>query len=121
MGATVKMPQSISELLAQHAALFAGFDRLAAPIMVSLTTPQGREMRAALNSARRKAFLGIVRELAPKRDAASAVGAAAVLQLLHSAHAWASLREQWGLSGEEAGQATRWAIEVLCATLRREA
>lgn len=121
MGPNVKMPENAAELLAQHSQLFAGFDRLAASIMASLTTPQGREMRASLNATRRKAFLRIVREVAPRRDQAAAVRAASVLQLLHSAYAWASLREQWGLSGEEAGEATRWAIEALFKTLRREA
>jgi hypothetical protein len=42
-----------------------------------------------------------------------------VLQLLHSAHAWMSMREQWGLDGQQAAAATRWAIETLLLHLRR--
>ena len=118
MGPDVRMPGSTQALLAQHAALFTGFDRIAAQIMASLTTPQGREMRASLNRERRQAFCAIVDELDPRLDRAARIRAAGVIQLLHSAHAWASLREQWGLSGAEAGKATRWAIELIFRELR---
>jgi AcrR family transcriptional regulator len=117
MGA-VRMPDSLQALLDQHAALYAGFDRIAPQIMASLTTPQGRAMRASLNRQRRKAFAAIVDQLAPGLDAAARTRAAGLIQLLHSAYAWASLREQWGLSGAEAGKATRWAIDLIIDNLR---
>lgn len=121
MSPGVGMPDSIQSLLAQHAALFTGFDRVAPQIVASVTTEQGREMRAALNGRRRKAFRSIAREAAPGLSPAECTRAAAVLQLLHSAHAWMSLRDQWGLDGREIGVATRWAIDTLLAELRRKA
>lgn len=120
MGPGIDMPTSIDELLAQHASLFAGFDQIAPQIVASITTPQGREMRGALNDRRRRAFRGIVDEVAPDLSPAARTRAAAVLQLLHSAHAWMSLREQWGLDGREAGTATRWAIDILLQHLRKK-
>jgi AcrR family transcriptional regulator len=121
MAPGVGMPDSIDTLLAQHSALFTGFDRVAPQIVASIVTEPGREMRASLNEQRCKAFRGIAREAAPGLSPAECTRAAAVLQLLHSAHAWMSLREQWGLDGREIGAATRWAIETLLAELRRKA
>jgi len=118
MGPDVGMPASAAALLAQHDALFSGFDRIARQITASIVTPQGREMRAALNAKRRDAFLAIVEEVAPHLGRAARTRAAAVLQLLHSAYAWDSMREQWGLDGKAAGKATRWAIETLLDRLR---
>lgn len=118
LGPGVTMPTSITELLAQHAELFTGFDRIPAQITASITTTQGREMRASLNRQRRKAFLSMVAELAPHADATTRTRAASVLQLLHSALAWFSLREQWDMSGAEAAKATRWAIELVVEKLR---
>jgi AcrR family transcriptional regulator len=118
MGPQIGMPQDEAALIDQHGRLFAGFDRLAPQILAALSTPQGKEMRAALNEERRTAFLGIVDEAAPGLGEPERTRAAAVLQLLHSAHAWASLREQWNLDGAAAGEATRWAIETLLTKLR---
>lgn len=119
MGKGLGMPESIEALLAQHDALFAGFDRIAPQIIASITTPQGREMRTALNKERRDAFIAIVRQAAPRLTGARLTGAAAVLQLLHSAYAWDAMRLHWGLSGKAAGDATKWAIETLLHEIRR--
>lgn len=119
MGPTIGMPSSIGQLLDQHEPLFAGFDKLAPQIIASLTTPQGREMRAALNDKRRRAFRAVVAEASPSLDSEARTRAAAILQLLHSAHAWMSLREQWGLDGPQAAAATRWAIQILLQHLRK--
>jgi AcrR family transcriptional regulator len=120
MGAGIGMPGSVEELLAQHGALFAGFDQVAPQIEASITTAPGREMRAALNERRRRAFRGIVDEAAPDLKPDARTRAAAILQLLHSAHAWMSLRDQWGMDGREAGAATRWAIDTLLQQLRKK-
>ena len=117
MGPQIDMPAGIAQLREQHRSLYAGFDRIPTQITASIGTPQGREMRRALNKKRRKAFLAIAEEVARGLPAAKRLHVAAVLQLLHSAYAWDSLREQWGLSGEEAGEATLWAIDALIASL----
>jgi AcrR family transcriptional regulator len=119
MGPDIGMPASVDELLGQHAPLFAGFDKLAPQIIASVTTPQGREMRAALNDKRRRAFRALIAEAAPSLKPEARTQAAAILQLLHSAHAWMSLREQWGFDGPQAGAATRWAIEIILQHLRK--
>lgn len=120
MGPDIGMPESADALLRQHDALFAGFDRVAPQIVASITTAQGREMRASLNRRRRKAFLAIVDAAAPGLDAKRRTAAASILQLLHSAYAWDSLREQWSLDGPASGEATKWAIKTLLKDLRRK-
>lgn len=118
MDPAVGMPVRAQELRDQHRSLFAGFDKIPSQIIASISTPQGREMRAALNKKRRKAFAAIVDDVADRLGHAEKTRAAAVLQLLHSAYAWASLREQWGLSGKGAGEATLWAIDTLLTDLK---
>ncbi len=113
MGADIGMPASLDELRGQHDRLYSAFDRIAPQIISAIATPQGREMRASLNKERQEAFLAIVAEVAPGLDGKSKRQIAALLQLLHSAYAWASLREQWDLTGADAAQATRWLIELI--------
>jgi AcrR family transcriptional regulator len=117
MGPGIGMPHSLDELRGQHRALFAGFDKVAPTIVASVTTPQGRAMRAALNAERHQAFFAIVDEIAPGLAPAERRRAAALLQLLHSAFAWDSLREQWGMDGGEAGEATLWLIDLIVSHL----
>src|SRR5262245_21681160 len=57
MGPDIGMPESIDSLLTLHEQLFTGFDRIAPQIVASISTAQGREMRASINRERRKAFL----------------------------------------------------------------
>jgi AcrR family transcriptional regulator len=118
VGAGIVMPRSVEQLLAQTPALFRGFDRIPGLMAASVHSPQGRELRASLNAERREAFLAIVREAAGGEEPPSARSRAAVIQLLHSAYAWSSMREQWGLSGEEAGRAALWAVETLLRNLK---
>lgn len=119
MAPGVGMPETVEGMLGQHDDLYAGFDRIAPQILASITTPQGREMRIALNKQRKKAFLAIVEEAAPGLSAARKQDAAAVLQLLHSAYAWDSMRQHWGMNGKAAGKASKWAIEILLRDLGR--
>ena len=115
MGEGLTLPTTLAALLAQHEPLYAGFDRIPALITASLTTEQGREMRKSLNTARQDAFLGIAKAAAPRRGARRQRQLASLLQLLHGAHAWMSLREQWDMDGTEAAATTRWAIDTLLA------
>lgn len=111
-GAAVGMPRSEAEIASKLPLLFETFDAQPGRILAALTTAQGREMRSSLDGERREAFL---KALAGAGDLAEAdrVKAAAVLQLLHSAYSWLSLREQWSLRGPEAADAVGWAIETL--------
>ena len=120
MGPDIGMPGNLVELRLQHTDLFEGFDRIATQIVAAISTPQGREMRASLNGERQHAFLAIVDEVAPHADPRRKRQAAALLQMLHSAYAWDSLREQWDMGGKDAAGATLWAIELIISSLQED-
>lgn len=113
------IPDSELALLEQQSALYRAFDKIPSQILASIGTTAGRAARAASNAEIRQAFLAVVDEVAPALPAAERMRAAAILQLLHSPYAWASLREQWGLSGDAAGKASLYVIELLMNELKR--
>ncbi|HEU4625459.1 MAG TPA: TetR/AcrR family transcriptional regulator [Steroidobacteraceae bacterium] len=119
MGSAFGIPDSQQALRMQQCELFRTFETMPCQTMASIATPAGRAVRAASNAKIRSAFLAIAEEVAPRARPAHKIQVAAVLQLLHSAYAWASLREQWGLTGEAAGEATLWAIDALLSALQR--
>lgn len=116
----IGMPTSEASLTEQLAPLFTGFDRMPAQIKASVLSPRGREMRAALDAERQRAFLAAIADATRGLDAQRRRRGAAVIQLLHSAYAWLSLREQWGLAGEEAAAAAAWVIRLILADLRKQ-
>jgi AcrR family transcriptional regulator len=110
-------PETLSAIVDQLEPLFSSFDQTPAHIRATLTTPQGRAMRAARDEDRRAAFLKAVEELEglTEQQRRSAAG---MLQLIYSAYTWLSLREQWGMTGEQAAQAAAWAAQTLIADLK---
>jgi len=114
-----RMPSTEAELTAMLRPFYTGFDTVAPQMQAVLRTPQGREMRASLNPERTRAFLAAIDDAAGDLPAADKRKAAAAIQLLHSAAAWAAMREDWGLDGEAAAEACAWAIDTLLKDLRR--
>jgi len=116
----VGMPESEASLTGQLAPLFEGFDRVPAQIRASLLSPHGREMRASLDGERQRAFVAALEDATRGLDERTRRNAAAVVQLLHSAYAWLSMREQWGLDGREAASVAAWVIRLVLADLRKQ-
>jgi AcrR family transcriptional regulator len=117
-GANVGMPEGEADILEKIGPLFATFDAAPAHITAAVTTEHGREMRSSLNAVRREAFLEALSEATRALPEAERAKAAGVIQLLYSAYAWLSLREQWDVTGQDAADAAGWAIETLLADLR---
>ena len=117
-GVRVGMPEGPADLLAKIKPLMASFDASPAQIIARITTQQGRAARSSLDPERREAFLAVVAQAAPALPEGEQAKAAAVLQLLYSAYAWLSLREQWNLAGKPAVDALGWATEALLADLK---
>jgi len=111
-------PETLDGIIEGLAPLYQSFDKTPAHIQATITTPQGRAMRATQDEERRAAFLKAVDEIGDLDDAERR-SAAAILQLLYSAHAWLSLREQWGMTGAEAAEATAWAARTLIDDLKQ--
>jgi AcrR family transcriptional regulator len=110
-------PETLDGIVERFDALFRSFDETPAHIQSVLTTPQGRALRAAGDEDRRAAFLKAVDE-AQGLSEDDRHAAAGVLQLLYSAYTWLSLREQWGMTGEQAAVAASWAARTLINDLK---
>jgi AcrR family transcriptional regulator len=118
-GPGVGIPKDADEIVRRLDEVFTGFDRNAAAIMVSLTTPEGRAVRNSVKPERvagwRKALAKELEAL-PERQRDWALG---VVQLLSTGFAWREMRDQWDMDGEEIAAACRWAIRTLLRDLER--
>lgn len=108
------------ELIAKPLQTFPGFDaneRLARALWAS---PQGREFRLSNVQERkdgiRAAIADAVRELPPRQSR----WIAAVVHVLLSSATWQTMKDYWGLSGEEAGKASAMALELLLNAVRAD-
>jgi AcrR family transcriptional regulator len=61
----------------------------------------------------------LVRDDAPGLPARRTRQVAAILRFLAGSHAWATLRQRFGLDADETAEALRWALEVLVRDVRR--
>jgi AcrR family transcriptional regulator len=109
-----------ADLIAKPLQMFPALDaneRLARALWAS---PQGREFRLS-NVKERKdgiktAIAGAVHGLPPRQ----ARWLAAVVHVLLSSATWQTMKDYWGLSGEEAGKASAMAIELLLNAVRAD-
>lgn len=106
-------PQDVATLIATPQKVFPRFAAEEGSVRASMASEAGREIRRSANPERQKAFLGCVREALPDLDANTRRRRAAVIQLIGSAHGWAAMKDYWGLSAEDAGQAAAEAIGLL--------
>ncbi len=107
------MPEHEGALPADVRALFVAFDGYEPLIRASLLSPEGRAMRMSMNAERRAGFEKALAAATQGLPAAERRRASAVIQLLFSGYAWLSMKDQWGLSGEESGDASAWAIQLI--------
>lgn len=112
-------PRDVDDLPGRIAAIFTAFDEIGAPAraMARLSAAQG--MRSAeyheRSAAFRERFSDVLDHLPPDE----ADRCFAVLRHLVSAPTWLSLRDQFGLSSEDAAGTVAWALETLLDDLRR--
>jgi AcrR family transcriptional regulator len=112
-------PETAAELLAAARAVFPKFDEQAQLMRGSLLSPQGRAISMNANAERKKAFRRAVRDGVGDLPEPQLTRLCAVVQTLYSANAWLSMRDFWGLSGEESGEAVSDAIAALLESARR--
>jgi len=112
-------PETAADLLAAARTVFPKFDEQAQLMRGSLLSPQGRAISMSANAERKRAFRRAVRDGAGDLPEPELTRLCAVVQTLYSANAWLSMRDFWGLSGEESGGAVSEAIAVLLEDARR--
>ena len=114
------MPSTADTLAPDVRALFMAFDRQEGLIRASLLSKQGRAMRNSMNAERRAGFEKALADATKGLPHAERRRAHAVVQLLFSGYAWLSMKDQWGLTGEESGDASAWAIDLIIETLKKK-
>ncbi|WP_416665865.1 TetR/AcrR family transcriptional regulator [Egbenema bharatensis] len=99
---------------------FPRFEQQATIIKALLLSELGQNVRSRLRQKRRQA---IVAALSPVMDTLSpeaAQAAQAVIGHLVTAETWKHLRDEFGVSGEAAGEAIAWAVRTLVADLQHQ-
>ena len=112
---------TVAGLTAMPMKLFPNFDKLPGIVRASAYSRAGRELRISVNDRRKASFLKAAMEARPDLDEAGALRLAATIQLLCSAFAWSVMRDFWGLTGEESGQAVSDAMKRLLGPDRKPA
>ena len=79
----------------------------------------GKRLQA--NPQRQRAFRQSLAKISGGLDARTARRLEAVVQLLFSATAWQTMRDYWGFTGREAGEAAAWAIDIVINEARKQA
>lgn len=110
------LPKTVRDLVEGPRRTYPKFDGQEALIRASLHSSAGRAMRGSTISARREAFKIALEPVTAGLPSQKARHLEALAHLLFSAAAWETLRDYAGLSGEEAGEATSWALGVLISS-----
>jgi AcrR family transcriptional regulator len=112
-------PENELDLAAIPPELFAALDRHEGIVRASNVSVAGREVRLRANDQRQAAFRksleAVSEQLSPERRKQLE----ALVHLLFSPAAWQTMRDHWGLTGREAGEASAWAIQALLTAARK--
>jgi AcrR family transcriptional regulator len=113
-------PVSAEALVGSVPALFAAFEADERLVRAMLHDPQGRATRHAQAEARRARLLDALAEVLAPLDATGRRRLLASVQALASAATWESMKDNWDLSAEEAGDAAQWAVAALIEQVRNK-
>lgn len=100
--------------------VFAALDDQEALVRASGNSAAGRELRLRGNDARQAAFRQALADATRGLDDLARRQIAAVVHLLASVPAWQTMKDHWGLTGPEAGEASAWAIAALVRAAREQ-
>lgn len=116
-----EFPDTAAALIDFPRRAFPLFDDEAMLMRGAVLSTQGREITLQANEARQAAMRKAVRDGVGNGIAEPELTAfCAVVQLLQSATAWLTMKDYWGLSGIEAGQASANAIATLFEAWRNQ-
>ena len=118
---TGSFPQSQSELVEAPRRVFRAFDDNENLMRAFWSTPQGREFRLRVNDKRKAAIRKAVADAVKDLPANEARWITATAQLLYSGATWQTMKDYWGFSGEEAGKASSFMLQLIFDAARRRA
>lgn len=108
-------PASAKELIDMPRRVFPFFDQHEHVLRGMLASPQGREVRLSVNLERQDAIRRSVRDAVGDLPEPAFTRLCASVQLLYSATSWLTMKDYWGFSGKDAGEAASDAIRSLLA------
>ncbi len=108
-------PMEVAELAEQA---FPRFEQQAMLVQALLVSQLGQNVRSRLRLKRRQSIQNALSSLPGEAGSVEAVHA--VIGHLVTAETWKHLRDEFGVSGEAAGEAIGWAIRALIAALERQ-
>ena len=111
-------PETMKDLVALPARVFPMFDAQEPVIRGMMSSRQGREVRLRVNDKRQAAIRKSVQDGAGELPEPELTRVCAAVQLLYSATCWFTMKDYWGLSGDEAGRAAGEAIQALIDTAK---
>lgn len=114
-------PQTEDELVAFPPRVFPAFDDNENMMRAMWTTPQGREFRLKVNERRQAAIRRSVSDATKDLPAEEAAAITAAAQLLYSGAAWLTMKDYWGFSGAQSGEASAFVLKLLLDAARQRA
>ena len=112
------LPPELDKLSGYVRALFRSCDAHEALVRTRLLTGEGRAVEKRVGRVRTRGLQRLVTSEVPGLSPVDARALAGVLRVLVSSAAWQALRDDFELTGDEAGRACGWAIRTLVAAAR---
>jgi AcrR family transcriptional regulator len=117
--APVPRAVSVDDLAALPEALFPAFDQHEQILRAQSATDQGRALRAKGRRQHLAMYQEALSEVISQLPPDEARAAAAVITYLLGSQAWRTMKEEYGMDGEESGRAVAWAVRTLIDDLDR--
>jgi AcrR family transcriptional regulator len=114
-----EVPESIDEFTEYLPRFFVHMDENEAHVRARLLSRVHRRIHHDTMRRRDKLVEKAMEDVTARLDPLDARRACAVVRVLMHSGAWEMMRDNWNLTGEQAGEAVGWAISILVDELRR--
>jgi AcrR family transcriptional regulator len=114
-----EVPESIDEFTEYMPRFFVHLDENEALVRARLLSGVHRQIHHDTRRRRDKLVEKAMEDVTARLDPRDARRACAVVRVLMNSAAWEMMRDNWNLTGEQAGEAAAWAIRILVEELRR--
>lgn len=114
-----EVPESVDEFTEYLPRFFVHLDENEALARARLLSRVHRQIHQDTRRRRDKLVEKAMEDVTARLDPLDARRACAVVRVLMHSGAWEMMRDNWNLTGEQAGEAVGWAISILVDELRR--
>ena len=114
-----EVPESIDEFTEYLPRFFVHMDENEAHVRARLLSRVHRRIHHDTMRRRDKLVEKAMEDVTARLDSLDARRACALVRVLMHSGAWEMMRDNWNLTGEQAGEAVAWAIRILVDELRK--